>query len=163
WIKWSMEQQRAEIPLEPMLCKKPIMSVHLGCSKEMLTVVSMLPVQNQALADQKKATFHQNKFTNPRCFENFIQTRSLLIALHLYKQFMETDSGHHGQATVLKQKVICSGFFRDAVKKEPWEGYFYNHWGSKHSHEQLSYIFTGASKMQQCLEPLYNRYEEPNV
>ena len=36
----------AEFPLEPMLCKMLIMSVHLGCSEEMLTVVSMLSVQN---------------------------------------------------------------------------------------------------------------------
>lgn len=36
----------AEFPLEPMLCKMLIMSVHLGCSEEMLTIVSMLSVQN---------------------------------------------------------------------------------------------------------------------
>lgn len=29
-----------------MLCKMLIMSVHLGCSEEMLTIVSMLSVQN---------------------------------------------------------------------------------------------------------------------
>ena len=38
--------QMAEFPLEPMLCKMLIMSVHLGCSEEMLTIVSMLSVQN---------------------------------------------------------------------------------------------------------------------
>ena len=36
----------AEFPLEPMLCKMLIMSVHLGCSDEILTIVSMLSVQN---------------------------------------------------------------------------------------------------------------------
>ena len=36
----------AEFPLEPMLCKMLIMSVHMGCSEEMLTIVSMLSVQN---------------------------------------------------------------------------------------------------------------------
>lgn len=36
----------AEFPLEPMLCKMLIMSVHLGCSEEMLTIVSMLSVLN---------------------------------------------------------------------------------------------------------------------
>lgn len=36
----------AEFPLEPMLSKMLIMSVHLGCSDEVLTIVSMLSVQN---------------------------------------------------------------------------------------------------------------------
>ena len=36
----------AEFPLEPQLCKMLIQSVHLGCSDEVLTIVSMLSVQN---------------------------------------------------------------------------------------------------------------------
>jgi len=36
----------AEFPLEPMLSKMLIMSVHLACSDEILTIVSMLSVQN---------------------------------------------------------------------------------------------------------------------
>ena len=36
----------AEFPLEPQLCKMLIQSVHLGCSEEVLTIVSMLSVQN---------------------------------------------------------------------------------------------------------------------
>ncbi|CAF87137.1 unnamed protein product [Tetraodon nigroviridis] len=114
----------AEFPLEPMLCKMLIMSVHLGCSEEMLTIVSMLSVQNvfyrpkdkQALADQKKAKFHQpegdhltllavynswknNKFSNPWCYENFIQARSLRRAQDIRKQMlgiMDRCQGWHG-------------------------------------------------------------------
>ena len=36
----------AEFPLEPNLAKILIMSVNLGCSEEILTIVSMLSVQN---------------------------------------------------------------------------------------------------------------------
>ena len=36
----------AEFPLEPNLSKMLIMSVHLNCSDEVLTIVSMLSVQN---------------------------------------------------------------------------------------------------------------------
>ena len=36
----------AEFPLEPQLSKMLIQSVHLGCSEEILTIVSMLSVQN---------------------------------------------------------------------------------------------------------------------
>ena len=38
--------QMAEFPLEPQLSKMLIQSVHLGCSEEILTIVSMLSVQN---------------------------------------------------------------------------------------------------------------------
>ncbi|KAG7261899.1 hypothetical protein CRUP_014536 [Coryphaenoides rupestris] len=192
--------QMAEFPLEPMLCKMLIMSVHLGCSEEMLTIVSMLSVQNvfyrpkdkQALADQKKAKFHQpegdhltllavynswknNKFSNPWCYENFIQARSLRRGQDIRKQMLgimdsiflgykrngasynigtyksfrmsvitilslplslslslsppparrrhKLDVVSCGKATVRVQKAICSGFFRNAAKKDPQEGY----------------------------------------
>ena len=39
-------RRMAEFPLDPMLSKMLIMSVHLGCSDEILTIVSMLSVQN---------------------------------------------------------------------------------------------------------------------
>ncbi|XP_023930789.1 ATP-dependent RNA helicase DHX8-like [Lingula anatina] len=39
-------RRMAEFPMEPMLSKMLIMSVHLGCSDEILTIVSMLYVQN---------------------------------------------------------------------------------------------------------------------
>uniref|UniRef100_A0A915K171 RNA helicase n=1 Tax=Romanomermis culicivorax TaxID=13658 RepID=A0A915K171_ROMCU len=95
-------RRMAEFPLEPNLAKVLIMSVHLGCSDEVLTIVSMLSVQNifyrpkekQELADQKKAKFHQaegdhltilavynswknHKFSQHWCYENFVQLRSL--------------------------------------------------------------------------------------
>lgn len=39
-------RRMAEFPLEPNLAKMLIMSVHLQCSDEILTIVSMLSVQN---------------------------------------------------------------------------------------------------------------------
>lgn len=39
-------RRMAEFPLEPPLSKMLIQSVHLGCSDEILTIVSMLSVQN---------------------------------------------------------------------------------------------------------------------
>ena len=52
----------AEFPLEPNLSKMLIMACHLQCSDEILTIVSMLSVQNvfyrpkekQELADHNK-------------------------------------------------------------------------------------------------------------
>ncbi|XP_002734274.1 ATP-dependent RNA helicase DHX8-like [Saccoglossus kowalevskii] len=147
-------RRMAEFPLEPMLSKTLIMSVHLGCSDEILTVVSMLSVQNvfyrpkdkQSLADQRKAKFHQlegdhltllavynswknNKFSNPWCFENFVQARTLRRAQDVRKQLMGIMDRHKldvfscGKNTAKVQKAICSGFFRNSAKKDPQEGY----------------------------------------
>ncbi|XP_041817936.1 ATP-dependent RNA helicase DHX8-like [Chelmon rostratus] len=233
-------RRMAEFPLEPMLCKMLIMSVHLGCSEEMLTIVSMLSVQNifyrpkdkQALADQKKTKFFQlegdhltllavynswknNKFSNPWCFENFIQARSLKRAQDIRKQMLSIMDRHKldvvscGKATVRVQKAICSGFFRNTARKHPHDGYrtlidqqvVYLHPSSTLFNRQPEWLvyhelvlttkeymrevttidprwlveFAPAfyrvgdptrlshQKRQQKLEPLYNRYEEPNA
>nr|CAI5828302.1 unnamed protein product [Callosobruchus analis] len=106
-------RRMAEFPLEPNLSKMLIMSVALQCSDEILTIVSMLSVQNvfyrpkdkQALADQKKAKFNQpegdhltllavynswknNKFSNAWCYENFVQIRTLKRAQDVRKQLL---------------------------------------------------------------------------
>ena len=106
-------RRMAEFPLEPPLCKVLIMSVQLGCSEEVLTIMSMLSVQNvfyrpkdkQQLADQRKAKFHQpegdhltllavynawknNKFAPAWCYENFIQVRTLKRAQDVRKQLL---------------------------------------------------------------------------
>lgn len=106
-------RKMAEFPLEPPLSKMLIESVDLGCSEEILTIVAMLTAQNvfyrpkekQAAADSKKAKFHQpegdhltlltvynawkaSKFSNPWCFENFIQARSMKRAQDVRKQLL---------------------------------------------------------------------------
>ncbi|KAF0989303.1 hypothetical protein HZS_1471 [Henneguya salminicola] len=147
-------RRMAEFPLEPQLSKMLIQSVHLGCSDEILTIVSLLSVQNifyrpkekQALADQKKSKFHQpegdhitlltvynawknSKFSNPWCFENFIQARSLRRAQDIRKQMLGIMDRHNldvlscGKNVAVVQMAICSGFFRNAAKKDPQEGY----------------------------------------
>lgn len=147
-------RRMAEFPLEPQLSKMLIMSVHLGCSQEVLTIVSMLSVQNvfyrpkdkQALADQKKAKFHQaegdhmtllavynswknNKFSSPWCYDNFVQVRTLKKAQDVHKQMLGIMDRHKlevmscGKNTARIQKAILSGFFNHAAKKDPQEGY----------------------------------------
>ncbi|PIK41418.1 putative ATP-dependent RNA helicase DHX8-like [Apostichopus japonicus] len=232
-------RRMAEFPLEPMLSKVLIMSVQLGCSEELLTVVSMLSVQNvfyrpkdkQAIADQRKAKFHQpegdhltllavynswknNKFSNPWCFENFVQARTLRSAQDVRKQLLGIMDRHKldvvtcGKNTAKVQKAICSGFFRNAAKKDPQEGYrtlvdsqvVYIHPSSALFNRQPDWVIyhelvlttkeymrevttcdpkwfvelapsffrfadpnkLSKAKKQQRLEPLYNKYEEPN-
>jgi ATP-dependent RNA helicase DHX8/PRP22 len=232
-------RRMAEFPLEPRLCKMLIMSVNLGCSDEILTIVSMLSVQNvfyrpkdkQALADSKKAKFNQlegdhltllavynswknNKFSNPWCYENFVQIRTLKRAQDVRKQLLGIMDRHKldvvscGMNTARVQKAICSGFFRNASKKDPQEGYrtlvdgqvVYIHPSSSLFNRQPEWVvyhelvlttkeymrevttidpkwlveFAGSffkfadpsklskHKKQLRLEPLFNKYEEPN-
>ncbi|KAL3268521.1 hypothetical protein HHI36_007630 [Cryptolaemus montrouzieri] len=232
-------RRMAEFPLEPNLSKMLIMSVALQCSDEILTIVSLLSVQNvfyrpkdkQALADQKKAKLNQpegdhltllavynnwknNKFSNAWCYENFVQIRSLKKAQDIRKQLLGIMDRHKLEVvsteknTVRVQKAVCSGFFRNAAKKDPQEGYrtlvdnqvVYIHPSSALFNRQPEWVIyqelvqttkeymrevtaidpkwlvefapafykfsdpTKLSKLKknQRLEPLYNKYEEPN-
>ncbi|XP_052803131.1 ATP-dependent RNA helicase DHX8-like isoform X3 [Mya arenaria] len=232
-------RRMAEFPLEPMLSKMLIMSVHVGCSDDILTIVSMLSVQNvfyrpkdkQDLADQRKAKFHQiegdhvtllavynawknNKFSSPWCFENFVQVRTLKRAQDVRKQMLGIMDRHKldvvsaGKATSKVQKAICSGFFRNAAKKDPQEGYrtlvdgqvVYIHPSSALFNRQPEWVIyhelvlttkeymrevtamdpkwlvefapkffrfsdptrLSKQKKQQKIEPLYNKYDDPN-
>ena len=232
-------RRMAEFPLEPPLSKMLIMSVHLQCSEEVLTIVSMLSVQNvfyrpkdkQGVADQKKAKFHQpegdhltllavynswknNKFSNAWCHENFVQYRTLKRAQDVRKQMLGIMDRHKldvmscGKNTSSIQKAILSGFFRNAAKKDPQEGYrtlvdsqiVYVHPSSSLFNKQPDWVVyhelvlttreymrevtaidpkwlvefapnffkfgdptkLSKAKKQQKIEPLYNKYEEPN-
>lgn len=233
-------RRMAEFPLEPNLSKILIMSVHLGCSEEILTIVSMLSVQNiwfrpkdqQAVADQKKAKFNQvegdhltllavynawrnNNFSAGWAKTNFVQHRSLKRAQEVRRQLLSIMDRHKldivscGKATARVQKAICSGFFRNASKKDPQEGYrtvvdgqvVYIHpssclinikpeWCIYHelvltTKEYMREVTTidprwlvefapsffkfsdptklSKNKKKLKLEPLYNKYEEPNA
>lgn len=77
----------------------------LQCAIVYHLVLFSVSQDKQALADQKKAKFHQaegdhltllavynswknNKFSNPWCYENFIQARSLRRAQDIRKQML---------------------------------------------------------------------------
>lgn len=147
-------RKMAVFPMEPPLAKMLILSADLNCSEEILTIVSMLSVQNvfhrpkekQALADSKKAKFHQpegdhltlltvynawkaSKFSNPWCFENFIQARGMKRAQDVRKQLLgymdryNQDVVSCGKNYTKVRRALCGGFFRHAAKKDPQEGY----------------------------------------
>lgn len=147
-------RKMAEFPLEPNLSKMLILSVDLGCSEEILTITAMLSVENpfyrpkdkQAQADMRKAKFHQaegdhltlltiyrgweaSRFSNPWCFENFIQARSMRRAQDVRKQLVSIMDRYRlllisaGKNYKLICKAICAGFFTNAAKKDPQEGY----------------------------------------
>lgn len=147
-------RKMAEFPLEPQLSKMLIVSVELKCSEEILTIVAMLSVQNifhrpkdkMALADQKKARFHQpegdhltlltvfnawknSNYSNAWCFDNYVQARQLKRAQDVRKQLLgimdryRIDVVSCGRDYNQVRKAIAAGYFRHAAKKDPQEGY----------------------------------------
>ncbi|KAJ3731962.1 P-loop containing nucleoside triphosphate hydrolase protein [Lentinula guzmanii] len=147
-------RKMADFPGDPPLAKMLIASVELGCSEEILSIVAMLSVQSvfyrpkekQGQADSKKAKFHQPEgdhltlltvyngwksanFSNPWCYENFIQARSMRRAQDVRKQLLgimdryKHDILSAGRDYNKVRRAICSGFFRHAAKKDPQEGY----------------------------------------
>jgi ATP-dependent RNA helicase DHX8/PRP22 len=147
-------RKMAEFPLEPNLSKMLILSVDLGCSEEILTITAMLSVENpfyrpkdkQAQADMRKAKFHQaegdhltllavykgweaSRFSNPWCFENFVQARSMKRAQDVRKQLVTIMDRYRlllisaGKNYKIICKAIAAGFFTNTAKKDPQEGY----------------------------------------
>mmetsp|Transcript_57831 Transcript_57831/g.152186 ORF Transcript_57831/g.152186 Transcript_57831/m.152186 type:complete len:1158 (+) Transcript_57831:156-3629(+) len=232
-------RKMAEFPMEPNLSKMLLTSVDLRCSDEIMTIVSMLSVQNvfyrpkdkQALSDQKKARFHQaegdhctllevykgwahNRFSNPWCYENFIQARALRRSQDVRKQMITLMDRYKfeivscGNDYNRIRKCIVAGYFSNACRRDPQEGYrtltehqqVYIHPSSalyQRNPEWLIYhelvlttkeylrecctlepqwlpelapnLFTRADptklskrKQRERIEPLYNRFEEPN-
>jgi ATP-dependent RNA helicase DHX8/PRP22 len=150
----KLGRKMAEFPLEPALSKMLIISHELGCSEEILTIVAMLSVEapfyrpkdKATQADMKKAKFNHadgdhltlltvydawkaSKFSNPWCFENFLQPRAMKRAQDVRKQLVmimdryKMDIVSSGKNLMKVRKCIVSGFFTNAAKKDPQEGY----------------------------------------
>ncbi|KAF3641984.1 ATP-dependent RNA helicase DHX8 [Capsicum annuum] len=189
------------------------------------------PREKQAQADQKRAKFFQpegdhltflavyeawkaKNFSGPWCFENFVQSRSLRRAQDVRKQLLsimdkyKLDVVSAGKDFTKIRKAIGAGFFFQAARKDPQEGYrtlvenqpVYIHPSSalfqrqpdwviyhelvmttkEYMHEvtvvdpkwlvELAPRFFKAAdptklskrKRQERIEPLYDRYHEPN-
>ena len=104
------------------------------------------PKDKQAQADAKRAKFFQpegdhltlltvynawvsSRFSMPWCMDNFIQGRALRRAQDVRKQLVGImDRYHHdilscGPNYTRIRRAICSGYFRNAAKRDPQEGY----------------------------------------
>ncbi|ETI21531.1 hypothetical protein G647_07878 [Cladophialophora carrionii CBS 160.54] len=147
-------RKMADFPMEPSLSKALIASEDMGCSEEMLTIVAMLSVQTvfyrpkekQQQADQKKAKFNDphgdhltllnvynawktSRYSDPWCFENFIQKRQIGRARDVRQQLVTIMQRYKhqivscGRNTIKVRQALCSGFFRNSARKDPQEGY----------------------------------------
>ncbi|XP_073021568.1 probable pre-mRNA-splicing factor ATP-dependent RNA helicase DEAH5 [Primulina eburnea] len=140
----KLGRRMAEFPLDPPLSKMLLASVDLGCSDEVLTIISMIqtgnifyrPMEKQAQADQKRAKFFQpegdhltllavyeawkeKNFSGPWCFENFVQSRSLRRAQDVRKQLLSIMDK-------LKLDVVSAGKNFTKIRKAIAAGFFFH-------------------------------------
>lgn len=137
-------RKMADFPVDPSLAKGLVFSVDLGCSDEMLTIVSMLniqtvfyrPKEKQSQADQKKAKFHDPQgdhltllnvynswknsgFSSPWCFENFIQARGVRRAKDVRDQLTKMMQRY-------RHPIVSCGRDTEKVRRALCSGFFRN-------------------------------------
>jgi ATP-dependent RNA helicase DHX8/PRP22 len=142
---FPMEPSLAKVLLASadMGCSDEILTIVAMLSVQ---TVFYRPKEKQQQADQKKAKFHdphgdhltllnvynawkQSNYNNAWCFENFIQARSMRRAQEVRKQLVGImDRYRHkiiscGRDTNRVRLALCTGFFRNAARKDPQEGY----------------------------------------
>ncbi|WFD30819.1 RNA helicase [Malassezia sp. CBS 17886] len=124
-------------------CSEEVLSIVAMLS---IPNVFFRPKDKQAQADTKRAKFFQpegdhltlltvynawahSNFSMPWCMDNFVQGRAMRRAQDVRKQLLGImDRYHHdiiscGRNYNRVRRAICSGFFRNAAKKDPQEGY----------------------------------------
>ncbi|KAL5715520.1 RNA helicase [Ranunculus cassubicifolius] len=137
-------RKMVEFPLDPLLSKMLLVSVDLGCSDEILTIIAMIqsgnifyrPREKQAEADQERTKFFQpegdhltllsvyeawkaNNFSEPWCLENFVQSRSLRRAQDVRKHLL----------TIMdrcKLNVVSAGKDFSKIQKAITAGFFFH-------------------------------------
>ncbi|CAO1632924.1 unnamed protein product [Jaminaea pallidilutea] len=142
---FPMEPQMAKMLIASVElgCSEEVLSI-----VAMLSVQNVFyrPKEKQAQADARKARFFQpegdhltlltvykgweaSNFSQPWCMDNFIQGRSLKRAQDVRKQLLGImDRYSHDVVSCGKnynrvRRAIASGYFRNAAKKDPQEGY----------------------------------------
>ncbi|KAL8709962.1 MAG: hypothetical protein Q9220_005412 [cf. Caloplaca sp. 1 TL-2023] len=126
-----------------MGCSEEMLSIVAMLSVQ---TVFYRPKEKQQQADQKKTKFHDphgdhltllNVYNGWRgsnnakswCFENFIQARSMHRAEEVRHQLADIMKRYKhqiiscGRNTMKVRQALCSGFFRNAARKDPQEGY----------------------------------------
>jgi pre-mRNA-splicing factor ATP-dependent RNA helicase DHX16 len=141
----KLGRRMAEFPLDPMLSKMIMASEKYGCSEEIITICSMLGVNNaifyrpkdKALhADNARINFHrqygdhltllnvfnqwkETNFSVQWCFENFIQHRSMKRARDIRDQLL-------GLLERVEVEAKSNENDSDGIRKCVTSGFFYH-------------------------------------
>ncbi|WEJ96399.1 DEAH-box ATP-dependent RNA helicase prp22 [Yamadazyma tenuis] len=144
-------KKMSDLPMEPKLAKTVIKSIDYECSEEVLTIVSMLSVQNvfyrpkqkQSLADQRRARFNHssgdhltllnvyrswalNGYNRTWCQENFIQERSMRRAQEVKSQLSKIMHKNNSP-------ILSCAMDTDRVLRALCSGFFKN--SAKRDHQ----------------------------
>jgi pre-mRNA-splicing factor ATP-dependent RNA helicase DHX16 len=140
----KLGRKMAEFPLDPMLSKTVISSDALGCTREVVTIVSMLSLQNSVFfrpKDRKEAAdsarkafedslgdhlsllniwrqYEESNYSNQWCLEHFIQIKSMKKARDVRDQLLN-----------LLERVeidLKSSSDHDSIRKAFTMGFFSN-------------------------------------
>jgi pre-mRNA-splicing factor ATP-dependent RNA helicase DHX38/PRP16 len=136
-------EKMAQFPLDPSLAKMLIMSEDLGCSEEVLTVVSMLsvpsvfyrPKENAAESDAAREKFlvtesdhltllhvytqwKANRFSETWCVDQFLHSKSLKKAKEVRQQLEDIMK-------MLKMRIRSCGNDWDIIRKCICSAYFH--------------------------------------
>ncbi len=173
----DLGRRMAEFPLEPPLSKMLLTAVDLGCTREIITIIAMLSVQNifyrpkekQAVADQRRAKFNhqegdhltylavfqaweQINYSTIWCHENYIQARSLRRAVEIRKQLL----GLLGRYRL--QEVSC-GLRHELIRKAIVSGFFF-HTAKKESKEGFKTVVDDHQVYIHPSSALFNKEPE---
>jgi len=141
----KMGRKMAEFPLDPMLSKMMIASEKYACSEEILTICSMLTVNNSIFyrpkdkavhADSARVNFNkpqgdhltllnvynqwkETEYSTQWCFENFVQHRSMKRARDVRDQLM-------GLIERVEIDLQSAGDDTENIRKAVTAGFFYH-------------------------------------
>jgi pre-mRNA-splicing factor ATP-dependent RNA helicase DHX38/PRP16 len=138
-----MGRNMAEFPLDPAMCKMLLVSTEMGCSEEVLIIVSMLsvpsifyrPKNREEESDLVREKFQVpesdhltllnvylqwklHKYSSSWCVEHFIHAKAMKKVKEVRQQLKEIMESH-------KLRVISSGNEWDCVRKCICSAYFH--------------------------------------
>ncbi|KAL7069181.1 putative DHX8/prp22-type ATP-dependent RNA helicase [Cryptosporidium serpentis] len=176
-ILTRLGRKMAELPMSPNLSKMVLSSVDLGCSDEIITITSMLSVQNvfyrpkdkQATADRHKSKFHHSygdhltylniynswqrqRYSVPWCYENFLQSRSLKKAQDVRKQLINIFDKY-------QLNIISARNDYDKIRKAICAGFF-SHACKKDSQEGYRSLVDNQQVYLHPSSTLFNKSPE---
>ena len=138
------EQSKCLLAAVDIGCSDEIVTVIAMLSEA--SPVFYRPRDKQEVADQRKAQFHSadgdhctlldvyrtwknNGYSATWCKDNFVHQRTLKRAMEIRKQLVGILEGFHLPIISARgdmarvRKAICAGFFNNACKRDPQEGY----------------------------------------